>query len=128
MSETLWLLLFNLYQRICKIKFCLCSTILKKKNICRGNVSGRVNWPPPLVVYVMEIWIFICSTFSSKTFYSYFCWKNSKIQIVINNYKQITPKNKKNIHKIEILKFAHLLVKYRQKSRICLKIIKRYTI
>ena len=51
------------------------------------------------------------------------------MQIVINTYNQIFPENKtKNIHKIEILKFAHLLVKYRQKSKICSKIIKRYTI
>ena len=34
------------------------------------------------------------------------------MQIVIDNFNQISPKNKKDIHKIEILKFAHLLVKY----------------
>ena len=63
--------------------------------------------PPPLVVYVLEIWIFIFLIFSSKGFYSYFSWKNNKMQLVINNYNQISPKNKTNIHQTEILKFAH---------------------
>ena len=76
-----------------KSNFAYLVPIWRKKIFVEAMSQGGLI-DPPLVVYVMEIWIFILSTFSSKTFYSYFCWKNNKIQIVINNYKQITPKNK----------------------------------